>query len=177
MRRVARAAWRAGLPIAFAAAAGCDTMRTSDDRVTLTGPAIGARLVAKGGSAITGVVFFQRRAGGVTMVVQVHNAHMGAYRVAIHATGNCSSPNAFSAGPLWAPPGRAVEAWGGNTNNAGTLMMTVRIDGIFVDGPDGVLGKSVVVHRGALGPLDAEPGRRNERVACGVIGDIASLEL
>jgi Cu-Zn family superoxide dismutase len=177
MKRVVRCVRRTGWPLAFVAVlTGCESMRTSDDRLTLTGPAIGARLVAKGGSSITGLVLFQRREGGMTMVAQVHGALTGAYRVALHASGNCSSPNAFSAGPPWAPPGRTVEAWAGTTDNAGTMLMTVRIDGVVIDGQNGILGKSLVVHHGASGPLDTQPDTRNERVACGVIGDISSIE-
>jgi Cu-Zn family superoxide dismutase len=177
MKRSGRCLRRIGWPLALVAGlGGCDSMRTTDDRLTFSGRVIGAQLVPKGGSAIKGRVIFERRQGGVTMMAQVHGALTGVYRVAIHANGNCSSPNAFSAGPPWAPPGRAVEAWTGTTDNAGMMLLTVRIDGVVIDGPDGIMGRSVVVHYGALGPLDTQPGARNERVACGVIGTISSPE-
>ena len=48
--------------------------------------------------------------------------------------------------------------------------------GIRIDGADGIRGKSVVVHRGATGSLDAEPGVPNNRVACGVIETNKPLE-
>ena len=47
--------------------------------------------------------------------------------------------------------------------------MTGRLPGIKIDGPDGIRGKSVVVHRGHSSSLDAQPGVPNDRVACGVI--------
>ncbi len=37
------------------------------------------------------------------------------------------------------------------------------------------MGKSVVVHDGATGSLEAQPGVRNNRVACGVIGTVKPL--
>ena len=42
-------------------------------------------------------------------------------------------------------------------------------------GPNGIEGKSLVLHAGGSGPLDAQPGVPNERVACGVIGPIPTL--
>ena len=53
---------------------------------------------------------------------------------------------------------------------------TARLPGIRIDGPDGIRGKSVVVHRGATGSLDAQPGVPNNRVACGVIETNKPLE-
>jgi Cu/Zn superoxide dismutase len=45
----------------------------------------------------------------------------------------------------------------------------MRLPGLKIDGTDGIRGKSVVVHLGATGSLDAQPGVPNNRVACGVI--------
>ena len=110
------------------------------------------------------------------MVVQLQDVTPGPYRVAIHATGNCSSPNTILAGPPWAPPGGVPQVYAGAAGNTGLLMMTASLDGVAVDGPDGILGKAVVVHQGLAGPLDAQPGLPNNRIACGVIENIASHE-
>ncbi len=45
----------------------------------------------------------------------------------------------------------------------------LRVVGLALDGPAGIVGKSIVLHAGAFGPLDAQPGVPNNRVACGVI--------
>jgi hypothetical protein len=43
--------------------------------------------------------------------MQVHLAGLrtGPYRIVIHANGNCTSPNAFSAGPPWIPAGASPQ--------------------------------------------------------------------
>jgi len=167
-----------GSALAFlVAVAGCASTGDNDSRVLLmSSPAVGAKLAARGGSAVAGLILFRRREGGLTMVVQLHDVMVGPYRVAIHTTGNCSSPNAFSAGPPWALPGGIPQIYGGEAGNGGLLMMTASLDGVSIDGPNGILAKSVVVHQGLAGPVDAQPGVPNNRVACGVIENIASPE-
>ncbi len=158
--------------------AACSSTGDKDSRTPLLGPGVGARLAARGGSAVTGLILFRRREGGLTMVVQIQEVVIpGPYRVAIHTTGNCSSPNAFSAGPPWAPRGGVPQVYLGEATNTGILMMTASLDGVAIDGPDGILGKAIVVHQGLAGPLDAQPGVPNNRLACGVIENIASPEI
>ncbi len=168
------------LLVAVAAAlAGC---RSAGDpvpeRVTFGNQGVGARLGPSGGSAMTAVVTFAQRDGFVAVLANLGNGAPGReYRVVVHATGNCSSPNAFSAGPPWIPPGVApdprhlVIA----VNSKGTASGTGRLQGWRVDGPDGLAGRSVVIHEGAEGSLDAVPGARNNRMACGVIGPMQGI--
>src|SRR4029453_12634048 len=94
----------------------------------------------------------------LTMVVQLHDVMPGPYRVAIHTTGNCSSSNAFSAGPPGTPQGGAPQSYGGGAGNPGRLMMTASLDGVSIDGPDGILGKSIVIHQGLGGGGGPPPG-------------------
>ena len=160
----------------FAAAAlpGCQSTKDPLSSVFGTGPNVEARLVASNGSTLTGAAILHAYDGGIVMTVNFNGRGPGRYRLAIHATGNCTSRNAFSAGPPWAPPGvpLAIEqAW----KNDDSLWLTVRIPGYRIDGPNGVMGRSVVVHEGGEGPLDAQPGVPNNRIACGVIGPPQSL--
>jgi Cu-Zn family superoxide dismutase len=155
----------------------CESKGPAESKGALASPAIGARLASKGGSVVKGLVLFKPREGGTTMVIQLHDVTPGRYRVAIHTTGNCSSPNAFSAGPPWTPTGGAPQVYEVAVGGNGLLMTTASLDGVAVDGANGVLGKSVVVHFGATSPLTAEPGVANDRVACGVIERLTSLEL
>ncbi len=98
----------------------------------------------------------------------------GSYKVVIHANGLCNSPNGFSAGPPWAPegmkpplPNRVVMA-----TTDGNAELTVRIDGLALEGPQSIEGKAVVVHDASARSLEAQPGVPNGRVACGVIGPL-----
>ncbi|MEP7181478.1 MAG: hypothetical protein ABI886_04765 [Betaproteobacteria bacterium] len=142
-----------------------------------TGPAVGGRLGPLNGAAIGGSVVFQPRADGVTMVVHVTDAAPGSYRIVIHATGNCSSRNGFSAGAPWTPPGRAPLDFTLATNTEGTLTMSTQIAGIVVDGPDGIRGKAAIIHERSVGPIDARPGVPNGRIGCAAIGDASSFDL
>jgi len=128
-----------------------------------------AKLVGRGGSAAGGSAVLHEVRGGVDVAIWLGSVGPGQFRVAVHETGNCSSQNAFSAGPPWAPPGvpMAVVLL---TKNDDTRTVTVRLPGYRIQGPDGVTGRSVVVHAGATGTLEAQPGVPNERIACGVIG-------
>jgi superoxide dismutase, Cu-Zn family len=168
------AAMLAMIAIALSA---CQSMKDAGSAVFggSTGPAVGGLLAPLGGSAIEGSVAFLPREGAVTLVVHVTGAGPGVYRVAIHSTGNCSSRNGFSAGPPWAPPGKPPVVVTVATNSEGTATLSTRIAGVVVNGADGILGKSVVVHDGAMGPLDAQPGVPNDRIACAVIGTAPSM--
>ena len=167
--------------VAIALAAGgvlaaCESKSPGEPSVPLTGAAIGAKLAPRGGSVVNGLVLFKAREGGATMVIQLHDIAPGPYRVAIHTTGNCSSPNTFSAGPPWAPPGGAPQVYNVAAGGNNLLMTRASLDGVALEGPNGVLGKSVVVHQGLTSPLTTQPGAANDRIACGVIERIASHE-
>jgi Cu-Zn family superoxide dismutase len=139
-------------------------------------PSLGAKLVPTGGSAMGGGVAFGEVDGGLMIAANVTNGTPGAWRVAIHANGNCSSANGFSAGPPVLLPGSSLPAVVGLTlNENGIGGISTRLPGLRLDGPNGIVGKSVVVHAGAIGSLEAVPGVPNSRAACGVIGPVVPL--
>jgi Cu/Zn superoxide dismutase len=132
-------------------------------------PGVAAELRPVSDSAIKGLVSFKQYDGGVDIAINVYG-NPGVNRVVIHSNGVCNSPNGFSAGPPWIPPGATQPPMfriAVSDNLYGTA--SASLPGIKIDGPDGIRGKSVVVHRGNTGSLDAEPGKPNDRVACGVI--------
>jgi Cu-Zn family superoxide dismutase len=130
-----------------------------------------ARFIPIGGSSLTGAAVLHAYEGGVQMKVNFNGRGPGRYRVMIHANGNCSSPNGFSAGPPWAPPGVPLAEEGFpilKSDDSATYV--VRLAGYKFTGPDGVVGRSVVVHDGAQGSIIARPDVPNDRIGCGVIG-------
>ncbi|MEP7208648.1 MAG: superoxide dismutase family protein [Casimicrobiaceae bacterium] len=167
------------------ALSGCDTLKSlgsagSTRRDAQGSPGLGASLKPVGGSAVQGAVGFKARSNGVTMVVALNGLAPGRYRVMVHANGICTSPNGFSAGPPWHGPGGDAapmlrDAPIVTTNSEGSAALTVYLPGATLEGPNGVLGRSVVVHQGSTGPLEAVPDVPNGRIACGVIGPIAPL--
>jgi len=156
---------------AAAAVVGCQSDPQVESLLTTPGSGLEAHLVASGGAALTGNATLKSYDGGVVMLVSFAGAGPGEYRIAIHATGNCTSANAFSAGPPWAPPGLQGPPFVHTfTKNDDAATLTFRFPGYRLEGSDGVAGRAVVVHAGAQGSLDARPGVPNNRIACGVIG-------
>ncbi len=146
----------------------------SDAQPSPRSSAYGATLAPKNGSAANGSVRIAERDDGVAISISVSGLTPGRYSVAFHATGNCSSPNAFSAGPPWAPPGVEPARLWVPASSEGYAALSVKLRGYKLEGPDGLLGKAVVLHDGS-GGLDAQPGVPNSRVACGVIGPMHSF--
>lgn len=181
--RTPRASALSGLPVlrplvlAFALAGALAACKTTDEELAAPSrPNIGATLGRIGGSAMGGGVAFREVEGGVMIAANVTGGTPGAWRVAIHANGNCSSPNGFSAGPPVLLPGTSLPAVVGvSLNENGIGGISTRLPGLALDGPNGIIGKSVVVHAGAVGSLEAVPGTPNNRTACGVIGPVRSL--
>jgi superoxide dismutase, Cu-Zn family len=162
--------------LAIAASGSLLSCKTTDEAPKAAPPNIGARLARIGDSVMTGRVAFQRYDGGVTLAASLAGGSPGPWRVAIHTTGNCSSPNGFSAGPPVMLPGTSTPAVASVMVNPDKAFgeISVRLPGLSLEGPDSIVGKSVVVHA-AGGSLEAEPGVRNNRAACGVIESMPSL--
>ena len=161
----------AGLLCALAAAlAACSTV---SDAVIGPREGLEARLRPIGASTVTGTVLFSERSDGVSMLATLNSLPRGDYRIVIHATGNCSSPNGFSAGPPWTPPGgtgAAIVSVAATANpELSSTGVSEKLKGLHLDGPGGIAGRSVVIHSGS-GTLEARPDVPNNRVACGVIG-------
>lgn len=123
-------------------------------------------------SAVTGSVRAYEYRDGVQVQLAVYNLYPGQYRIAFHETPNCRSPNLFSAGPPWAPPGAAKPAAdllpGFLANNDGSQTgYVVYVPGVHVDREPSLRNRSVVIHWGtSVG--EAFPGQPNNRMACGV---------
>ena len=157
--------------------AACKTAPDAGSRPSSAAQAVGARLAPIGGSAVRGSVTFRPDEGGVVVIANFGGVGAGPHRVAIHMNANCTSPNGFSAGAPMLLPGSSapVVVTVRTEGSEGTVSTVTRIAGLTMEGPAGLDGKSVVVHAGAVGPLDALPGVPNGRLACGLIGPITTL--
>jgi Cu/Zn superoxide dismutase len=154
---------------AVVALCGCQSPKEPGGAAALPGGGnVEAKFVGTGGSAANGSAVLHEVPGGVDIAIWLGGTGPGQFRVAVHATGNCSSANAFSAGPPWSPPGVPL-AVVPLFKNDDTRTLTARLPGYRIWGPDGIAGRSVVVHAGASGSLEAQPGVPNNRIACGVI--------
>jgi Cu-Zn family superoxide dismutase len=174
------------LLVACGTTATTSTTSTSNDTLDITGPGFfkpgpnqaTARLVSKSNSNTYGIVTFRQSGDKVGVAATIFNLSLGPHSIYIHETGNCSSPNAASAGPVWNVPGNPPGARRSghlpelfvNTENNAYLQAT--ITGVTVGGgkPNDVVGRAVVVHQ----TLDADPkplygGSPTGWIACGVI--------
>jgi len=98
-RRRLRAVRVLAAAAAAAAVVGCQSDPQVEALLTTPGSGLEAQLVASGGAALTGNATLKSYDGGVVMLVSFAGAGPGEYRVAIHATGNCTSATRSRRGP------------------------------------------------------------------------------
>lgn len=166
-------------------AAGCATSNRP-------GPALAraiANLESKSGSSTTGTVTFEGKSNGkVELVLLITGAPPGKHAVHLHDKGDCSAPDASSAGGHWNPTSEAHGKWGsapfhlgdvGNleVDNDGKGKLTLSTDKWTVNGtapegqpmPNDVVGHAVVVHA-TVDDFTTQPtGNAGGRIACGVV--------
>jgi len=123
-----------------------------------------------GGSAVFGKIRVVDRGDGASMFLSLMNVPPGDYRVAITERANCTSPNGFSAGVPWAPPGKdpytLIPVLSTNSDS-NRVELSLHVPALHSKGANGVAGHSVVVFSGR-NVTDAKPDVPNERMACGV---------
>ncbi len=148
-----------------------------------------ALLVSKSNSSVTGNAIFEVRDGVVTLSVKVNGATAGKHGIHIHVNGDCSAPDASSAGGHWDPAATmhhgsgALDAGAGHLGDLGNI--TIGADGsgtLTLSKPAWTLGDgastdivnhAIVVHANeddlSTQTGDAGPGNSGGRLACGVI--------
>jgi len=133
------------------------------------------------GNQVTGVVHFSRTAEGIRIEATVSGLSPGRHGFHIHEWGDCSAPDATSAGGHFNPDGQPHGAPDSATRHVGDLgnleaneegMATYsRVDTVVAfSGPRSIIGRAVIVHA-AEDDLTSQPtGNAGGRLACGVIG-------
>ena len=168
-------AWRLHVLLVASLIAGCTSMTLS------SGPKAAAKLVPTAGNTATGAVTFSRNGERVRVVAKLTGLTPGAHGFHIHEKGDCSAADAMSAGghfnPTQKPHGNpaAGEHHGGDmpmleADAAGNASLDVTLDVVTLDaGPNGVVGRSVVVHKDPDDYKTQPAGNSGARIACGVI--------
>jgi Cu-Zn family superoxide dismutase len=141
-----------------------------------------AELESRSGSTVTGKVTFTQHEGKVSMKVVVNGLTPGNHAIHLHDKGDCSAPDATSAGGHWNPSSEDHGKWGhapfhhGDIGNLvadakGKAELKVESDlWTLGDGkPKDVVGHSVVVHAKEDDFTTQPTGNAGGRVACGVI--------
>jgi superoxide dismutase, Cu-Zn family len=165
------------LGLSVAVLAACNTL--SEDRA----PTATATLRAAGGSQVQGqLTFTQLSANRVRVTGEVSGHQSGTKGFHIHEKGDCSAPDAMSAGGHFNPAKsrHGASPTTGHAGDMGNLVFTdagraridMTVEGLAVsrDAPNGIIGRAVVVHMQS-DDLKTDPtGNAGGRAACGVIG-------
>jgi superoxide dismutase, Cu-Zn family len=140
-----------------------------------------AVLHSASGSKVTGTVTFTKTDEGVRVVADVEGLEPGEHGFHIHEFGDCSAADATSAGGHFNPGKHqhagpdAAERHEGDLGNIAARNARKahyeRVDKeLKLDGPDSIIGKSVIVHEKVDDEKTQPTGNAGARVACGVIG-------
>jgi Cu-Zn family superoxide dismutase len=138
-----------------------------------------AQLEPKSGSKVTGTVTFTKVGDEVQVVADIQNLTPGKHGFHIHEKGDCSAPDAASAGAHFNP---TMKHHGGPMtleHHAGDLgNITADASGkahldwkgnLSLNGKDSIIGRSIVVHE-KEDDLKTDPsGNSGARIACGAI--------
>ena len=155
---------------------GCATLFGGKDKAI-------AVLTPTEGSQVKGTVWFEQRGARVMVMVDLqgflpdseHGFH-------VHEWGDCSAPDASSAGTHFNPDAWPHGHYSASQHHAGDLpnlkadgrgvaKVSFEVDGISVwPGYRSIIGRALVVHRDPDDHQSQPEGNSGLRVACGVIG-------
>jgi len=184
-----------GLAVSAAAAvlAGCGTSGTgsaspaasagaSPSAAMAAGGKAAAALQSKSGTNTTGRVTFDQQSGGVMVVVAVTGLPPGtSHGFHVHEKGDCSAPDAMSAGGHFNPTGKPhgqmtmPDHHAGDMNNlTADASGNARVQFLMPDvtvapGPNSVVGRAVVIHKDPDDYRTQPTGNSGGRIACGVV--------
>jgi len=133
------------------------------------------------GNNVTGTITFTQTKKGVRVVADLQGLSAGKHGFHIHEFGDCSSADGMSAGGHYNPEGKSHGAPMDMSRHMGDMGNIVADESgkahleytdaiIKLDGPNSIVGKSVIVHKGADDMKTQPSGNAGPRVACGVIG-------
>jgi Cu-Zn family superoxide dismutase len=141
-----------------------------------------AKLESRSGSTVTGTVNFTQHGGKVAMKVAVSGLTPGIHAMHLHDKGDCSAPDATSAGGHWNPTSEDHGKWAhapfhhGDIGNLvadakgkAELKMESELWTIGDGKPSDVIGHAVIVHAKEDDFTTQPTGNAGGRVACGVI--------
>lgn len=159
--------------------AACATTGTKEQAASRTSSAK-AVLVPTAGNDVNGVVTFTQVADGVLVQADVTGLTPGAHGFHIHEHGDCSAPDATSAGGHFNPTGHHHAAPEDEVRHAGDLgnleadesgrAVYEWVDPTMkLSGDQAIIGRGVIVHESEDDFATQPTGNAGGRVACGVV--------
>lgn len=133
------------------------------------------------GNRASGTVIFTKVADGVQIEATVEGLEPGKHGFHIHVLGDCTAPDATSAGGHYNPDGhphagpdqekRHMGDLGNlEANQIGRAHYERLDDYVTLNGPKSIVGRAVIVHAGEDDLTTQPTGNAGARLACGVIG-------
>lgn len=131
--------------------------------------------------SVVGTVEFKETDGGVEITANLEGLKKGNHGFHIHEKGDCSAPDAKSAGGHFNPSGHKHGGPEGEEHHEGDLgnitagkdgkaTVTLTVKGITLkDGDTSIVGKGFIIHDKADDFKTQPTGNAGDRVACGVI--------
>ena len=161
--------------------AACALLLSSCATMAPDSPPATAVVRPASGSQVHGTVKFTQVGTRVRIDAEIAALTPGLHGMHIHDKGDCSTPDATSAGPHFNPAAKkhgapdSLERHAGDLGNLkadeyGKATLSMMVDGISVGkGVDGVIGRGLIVHAGG-DDLKTDPtGNSGDRIGCGVI--------
>lgn len=139
-----------------------------------------ALLASASGSAVQGSVNFIQDGDKIRVEANLTGLTPGAHGFHIHEKGDCSAPDASSAGGHFNPTGqphagphdhdRHVGDFGNlEADESGKATYSQTFADLKVEGDTSIIGKAVIVHAKADDLKTQPSGNAGDRIACGVI--------
>ena len=161
--------------------AACALFLSSCATMAPDGPSASAVVRPASGSQAHGTIKFTQVGTRVRVDAEIAALSPGSHGMHVHETGDCSAPDAASAGAHFNPTTKkhgasdSMERHAGDLGNLtaneyGKATLSMIVDGLSVGkGTDGVIGRGVIVHADA-DDLKTDPaGNSGGRIGCGVI--------
>ncbi|MDX1497539.1 MAG: superoxide dismutase family protein [Salinisphaeraceae bacterium] len=158
-----------------------DTMANEQAEVIEQAPGLVVSLSPTRGHEATGTVVLTESPGaGLNMEISLSGLKPGLHGFHVHETGDCSGPEAMTAGGHFNPGNKSHGAPSEEDRHAGDLgnldadgmgnaRASISTAELSLSGPNSIRGRAFVVHAEA-DDLESEPsGNAGARVACGVV--------
>ena len=161
--------------------AACSLFLASCATAQPEGPSATAVIRPASGSQAHGSVKFTQVGVRVRVDVEIAGLSPGLHGMHVHEKGDCSAADATSTGPHFSSAGKkhggpdSMERHAGDLGNVtaneyGKATLSIMVEGISVaQGPEGVVGRGVIVHANADDLRTDPTGNSGDRIGCGVI--------
>ncbi len=145
------------------------------------GPSATASLKPTQGNNASALVNFRQEKSGVLVTAEAKGLSPGLHGFHIHDKGDCSAPDATSAGGHFNPTGQPHGDPHGPAHHGGDMPMLeadangnarleARLEGLTIgSGPTDIVGRGVIIHAAPDDYHTQPTGNSGARVACGVI--------